>query len=224
MVCPLSTRYRRNSEWKNVSVGWKRRKGFPERQTWGWALKEQQKRSNLRQVVQLVLDVEVEINTVFEDGQSRTKGLPCRGAGINKVSSSPVYSLVSPLRRLLRSEMPPDEEKAAGTAWRRAQPPHPQPQTKGFHRDPRAGRSRLSCSPTPSWPPQSRDLPLITPREQAQSALPWDMGVGVSSTPWAQPSDAGQVEIQTAARPPACPRPWEYHFIGLESQGASLGV
>lgn len=53
------------------------------------------------------------------------------------------------------------------------------------------------CSPLPllGW----QLLPLITPQEQAQSALPLDTWVRVSSGPWAQPPDARQVEIQPEA-------------------------
>lgn len=50
-------------------------------------------------------------------------------------------------------------------------------------------------------------LPLITPQDQAQSAPPGDPGVQVSSGPWVQPPEAGQVEVQTGAHPQAALSP-----------------
>ena len=83
---------------EKVLLEWKRHKGFPERQAWSWALKDVQKRGrHLRQVVQPVLrHRDGNKHSVFRNGQSKTKDLPCGEAGISKVASSQVYSLACP--------------------------------------------------------------------------------------------------------------------------------
>ena len=62
------------------------------------------------------------------------------------------------------------------------------------------GNSVGPIAPSPTSGPYTRGcqlLPLITPQDQARSAPPGNPGVQVSSGPWVQPPEAGQVEVQT---------------------------
>lgn len=111
---------------------------------------------------------------------------------------------------LFTSEMPPDKEKAHRLPGRVLPLPTSWPPGQRFHSVKRLERSQLALlSPPPLlastvWGGAASTL--ITPPEQAQSALPLDIGVRVSSGPWAQPPDAGKVKMQTEAQPLA--RPW----------------